>query len=149
MVPMLTLEEGNIAAFCKLLVLYSLPKELIRELIDAGADVNAQGGEYRSALEAASYRSSGKIMRILLDAGAEVNAQGGVYGNSLQAACASRYAQGKLVRMLLDAGAEINTQGGKFGSALQAVLMKRDRAGIRLEVEDKLNSSSESPASFD
>jgi ankyrin repeat protein len=39
-------------------------------LIDAGADVNAQGGEYGSALYVASQGGHEKVVQMLIDAGA-------------------------------------------------------------------------------
>lgn len=56
----------------------------------AGADVNAQGGQFGNALQAASYWSYRNVVQMLLDRGADVNAQGGECGNTLQAACARR-----------------------------------------------------------
>src|SRR5436189_82827 len=50
------------------------------------AEVNAEGGSYDNALQAASNRGSEKEVELLLSKGAEVNAQGGLYGNALQAA---------------------------------------------------------------
>jgi ankyrin repeat protein len=58
----------------------------VQMLLDGGADVNAQGGEYGNALQAASAGGHEKAVRMLLDAGAEVNAQGGWCGNAVQAA---------------------------------------------------------------
>ena len=55
-------------------------------LIDEGADVNAQGGEYGNALQAASFGGDETIAKLLVDNGADVNAQGGYFGNALQAA---------------------------------------------------------------
>ncbi|KAF2729999.1 hypothetical protein EJ04DRAFT_446072 [Polyplosphaeria fusca] len=46
-------------------------------LLDKGADVNAQGGRYGNALQAASYGGHEAVVKMLLDAGADVNAQGG------------------------------------------------------------------------
>ncbi|KAF1963965.1 hypothetical protein BU23DRAFT_376242, partial [Bimuria novae-zelandiae CBS 107.79] len=46
-------------------------------LLNKGADVNAQGGEYGNALQAASERDHEAIVKLLLDKGADVNAQGG------------------------------------------------------------------------
>ena len=89
-----------------------------RDLIDKGGDVNAQGGAYRNALQAALQGGHQDIVNLLLDKGADVNAQGGEYGNALQAA-SLRGHQG-IVNLLLDKGADVNAQGGKFGNALQA-----------------------------
>ena len=58
----------------------------VQMLLDRGADVNAQGGQYGNALQAALYRGHDKTVQMLLDRGADVNAQGGEYGNALQAA---------------------------------------------------------------
>ncbi|KAF1963967.1 ankyrin, partial [Bimuria novae-zelandiae CBS 107.79] len=44
-------------------------------LLDKGADVNAQGGEYGNALQAASRGGHEAIVKLLLDKGADVNAQ--------------------------------------------------------------------------
>ncbi|KAK4117923.1 hypothetical protein N657DRAFT_584570, partial [Parathielavia appendiculata] len=57
-----------------------------RLLLDNGADVNAQGGQYGTALQAAASKGEMEIVRLLLDNGADVNAQGGEYGTALQAA---------------------------------------------------------------
>ncbi|RYN17037.1 hypothetical protein AA0119_g11495 [Alternaria tenuissima] len=89
-----------------------------RLLLDKDADVNAQGGEYGNALQAASEGGHEQIVKMLLDKGAEVNAQGGDYGNALQAASARGHEQ--VVKTLLNAGAEVNAQGGDYGNALQA-----------------------------
>lgn len=73
-------------------------------LMDAGAEVNAQGGYFGNALQGASYRGHEKVIRILVNAGAKINAQGGIYGNALQAA--SHLGYQKVVQMLIDAGAK-------------------------------------------
>jgi ankyrin repeat protein len=58
----------------------------VQKLIQKGADVNAQGGEYGNALQAASYQGHQEIVKLLIDKGADVNAQGGLHHNALQAA---------------------------------------------------------------
>ncbi|THV63542.1 hypothetical protein D6D28_10596, partial [Aureobasidium pullulans] len=75
-----------------------------KSLIRKGADVNAQGGRYGSALQAASVRGHDKIVQMLLAKGADVNAQSGRYGSALQAASAGGY--DKIVQILLDKGAD-------------------------------------------
>jgi ankyrin repeat protein len=89
---------------------------IVKLLVDKGADVNAQGGEYGNALQAASYEGHEAVVRLLLDKGANVNAQGGGYSNGLQAAsCRGHEA---VVRLLVDKGADVNAQGGEYGNAL-------------------------------
>ncbi|KIK53779.1 hypothetical protein GYMLUDRAFT_178406, partial [Collybiopsis luxurians FD-317 M1] len=51
--------------------------ELVKYLLQAGADVNAQGGFYGTALQAAAYEGKIGIVKCLLQAGADVNTQGG------------------------------------------------------------------------
>jgi ankyrin repeat protein len=91
---------------------------VVRILLDRGADVNAQGGYYGNALQAACFGGHDNIVHILLDRGADVNAQGGCYGNALQAACFGGH--DNIVHILLDRGADANAQGGSYGTALQA-----------------------------
>ncbi|KAH3517239.1 hypothetical protein KXV64_007051, partial [Aspergillus fumigatus] len=93
-----------------------------RELIGKGVDVNAQGGLYGNALQAASYKGYQEIVKLLLDKGADVNVQGGEYGNALQAASLEGHLE--IVKLLLGTGADINAQGGENGSALQAASHK-------------------------
>ncbi|KAH7191260.1 hypothetical protein DER44DRAFT_889995 [Fusarium oxysporum] len=89
-----------------------------RDLATEGADVNAPGGTYGNALQAASLRGSLEIVQLLLDRGADVNVQGGQYSNALQAA--SFEGNLEVVQLLLDKGADVNAEGGEYGNALQA-----------------------------
>lgn len=55
-----------------------------------GADVNAQGGFYSNALQAAAaacnWRENVDLVQLLLNHGADVNLKGGRYGSVLKAA---------------------------------------------------------------
>jgi hypothetical protein len=55
-------------------------------LLGRGADVNAQGGHYSNALQAASFGGHQEVVQILLDRCADINVQGGFYGSALEAA---------------------------------------------------------------
>ncbi|KAL0939594.1 uncharacterized protein CTRU02_206204 [Colletotrichum truncatum] len=103
---------------------------VIRTLLDNGADVNAQGGSYGNALQAASDRGYEEIVRLLLDNRADVNAQGGYYSNALLAASYGGYEE--IVRLLLDKGADVNAQGGDYGNALQAASYRGHEEIVRL-----------------
>ncbi|KAL4888052.1 Pfs, NACHT and ankyrin domain protein [Aspergillus ambiguus] len=103
-------------------------------LIDRGVDVNAQGGKYGSALQAASVDGDQEIVQLLLDKGANVNAQGGKYGNALQAALVGDHK--KIVQLLLYNGANVNSQGGKYGNALQAASVGGHREIVQLLLDN-------------
>ncbi|KAL8846162.1 MAG: hypothetical protein Q9221_008730 [Calogaya cf. arnoldii] len=92
--------------------------KVVRVLLDKGANVHAQGGEYGNALQAASLGGHEQVVQMLLDKGADVHAQGGHYGNALQAALLRGHEQ--VVQILLDKGADVHAQGGVNGNALQA-----------------------------
>ncbi|GJC89989.1 ankyrin repeat and SOCS box protein 8 [Colletotrichum liriopes] len=95
-----------------------------------GAEVNAQGGHFGNALQAASLHGNQEVVELLLEKGAEINAQGGYFGNALQAASSSGN-QG-IVELLLNNGADVHAQGGKHGNALQAAFWKGDETIARL-----------------
>jgi ankyrin repeat protein len=57
--------------------------KVVKLLVDKGADVNTQGGDYGNALYAASQGGHEAVIKMLLDKGANVNAQGGYYSNTL------------------------------------------------------------------
>jgi ankyrin repeat protein len=48
--------------------------DVVKLLLDAGADINAKGGYYGNALQAAVFKGSVDLVRLLLDAGADLNA---------------------------------------------------------------------------
>ncbi|KAI0572068.1 multiple ankyrin repeats single kh domain protein [Pyrenophora tritici-repentis] len=93
-------------------------RTITRMLLGKGADINAQGGFYGNALQAASLKGHEQVVETLLDKGADVNAQSGHYGNALQAASAGRHEH--VVEALLDKGADVNAQSEEYGNALYA-----------------------------
>ncbi|KAJ6527979.1 ankyrin repeat-containing domain protein [Mycena vulgaris] len=107
------------AAFCEP---NSKALDLVRLLLESGADVNAQGGKYGTALTAASVRGFTDVVQLLLDNGADVNAQGGEYGTALTVASVRGFTD--VVQLLLDNGADVNAQGGEYGTALTAASVR-------------------------
>ena len=96
--------------------------ECIQLLLDKGADVNAEGGKYGTALQAAAgaYFNNIECIQLLLNKGANVNAEGGKYGTALQAAASKYFNNTECIQLLLNKGADVNAEGGKYGTALQA-----------------------------
>jgi len=103
---------------------------VVRVLLEHGADVNAQGGNYGTALQIASVMGHLEVVRVLLEHGADVNAQGGEYSNALQVASTSGCLE--MVRILLEHGADVNAQGGYFGNALAAAAANGFDEGVRM-----------------
>ncbi|EXK26982.1 hypothetical protein FOMG_16421 [Fusarium oxysporum f. sp. melonis 26406] len=101
-----------------------------RGLAIEGADVNAQGGEYGNALQAASYNGNRDVVQLLLDKGADVNARGGWHGNALQAALNEGHQE--VAQLLLDKGADVNARGIEYGNALQTASCKGNRDIVQL-----------------
>ena len=101
----------------------------IRYLLSQGAYVNAQGGWYGNALQAASAEGHEKIVELLLKAGADVNAQGGGYGNALRAASAGGHE--KIVELLLKAGADVNALRWRRRQRAAGSIGRRPRAAAQ------------------
>ncbi|GKT97069.1 ankyrin repeat protein [Colletotrichum tofieldiae] len=106
--------------------------EIVELLLEKGADVNAQGGEFSSALYAASSQGHQKVVELLLRKGANIHAHGDKFSNALQAASALSKGNQDIARLLFKKGANVNAQGGKHGNALQAALWKGEETIARL-----------------
>lgn len=118
-------------------------KEIVKLLLNAGAGVNANGGEYGSVLAAAispsqnSHEHWREIWEILLENGANIFAPVGQYGNLLQACVlfsTHHFPLVGAVEFLLERGAHpmINDAGGKYGNALTRAVRKGDSDMVQL-----------------
>lgn len=85
-------------------------KQIVKLLLEKGADVNATGGHYGNALQAASATGHEESVKLLLDKKADVNATGGYYGSALHAVSLEGHQQ--IVQLLLDNGGDVNATGG-------------------------------------
>ena len=103
--------------------------EVLSLLVIRG-DVNARGGEYGTALQAAALGARIELVQLLLDKGADVNAQGGKHGTALQAAAYEDSIE--VVQLLLGKGADVNALGGEYGTALQAAVYEADIEVVQL-----------------
>ncbi|KAK0369745.1 ankyrin repeat and protein kinase domain-containing protein [Colletotrichum limetticola] len=112
-------------------------------VLDKGADIGTTGGQYGSALQAASLTGRREVVQLLLDKNANPNAGGGFYGSPLAAASFGGHAG--IVQTLLKAGAEINVKRGSR-IALQIACWEGygDVAKILLEKGVDLNAHHES-----
>jgi hypothetical protein len=91
---------------------------VVKQLLNAGADVNMQDEWYGSALMAASLGGHENTVKTLLESGADVNMHSGEDGSALEAATYKNRKQ--TVEMLLNAGA--NVQGADFSRAFEVAV---------------------------
>ncbi|KAH7117475.1 hypothetical protein EDB81DRAFT_767262 [Dactylonectria macrodidyma] len=105
----------------------------VQMLLEKGVDVNAKGGRYGSAVQAASSGGYDEIVQLLLEKGADVNTEDGFYGSALQAASSGGHEN--IVQLLLKKGADVNAEGGFYGSALQVALSGGHEKIVQLLLE--------------
>ncbi|KAF5369953.1 hypothetical protein D9758_001412 [Tetrapyrgos nigripes] len=105
----------------------------VKTLIAMGTDVNAKGGHFGFALQAAAAQGHLEIVRYLVEKGADVNAEGGFFGFALQAAAAFGHLE--IVRYLVEKGADVNAEGRLYGFPLQAAAAMGHLEIVRYLVE--------------
>ena len=87
--------------------------EMVRLLLDNGADVNNYNDVFGNPLAAAASKGYIDIVEFLLDRGADVNASRSSYGCVIRAATYHRRID--MVKLLLDRGADVNAYGDNYG----------------------------------
>jgi ankyrin repeat protein len=116
--PNLTKGLKSIASplyYASLLGLHTITKLLVEE----DADVDARGGSYGNALQAAAANGHKAVVELLIDAGADVNAVGGEYRSVLRAAV--RRTHEKTTRVLLERGADVGLDRQLKGAMHHAI----------------------------
>jgi hypothetical protein len=83
--------------------------QVIQQLLQRGADVNIQEGDYDSALQMASYQGHIRVVRRPIEKEAGVNIPGGEYGSALY--MVSYRGHNQIVNWLLEKEADVNLQG--------------------------------------
>ena len=88
--------------------------EVVRSLLDGGADVNAARGDGLTALHAAAERGHLDVAKLLISAGAELDA-GTRIGRYTPLHLAGRGGHGRVVGALVEAGADVNATTSNTG----------------------------------
>ncbi|MCJ1471194.1 hypothetical protein MMC07_009842, partial [Pseudocyphellaria aurata] len=109
-------------------------EQIVKLLLDYGAEVNAQGGQYDTALYAASIEGHVQTVKLLIDNGANVNAKGRRNHNSAVKAASARGHE-QVVRLLLENGAEVNGEGDR-GHPLYAASSGGHEQVVKLLIEN-------------
>ncbi len=66
---------------------------MVRLLLAHGADVNARGGQYGTALHAAAIKGRLGAVKLLIQHGADPRVKAGKFGSALEAAMGGRWRQ--------------------------------------------------------
>ncbi|ETS80817.1 hypothetical protein PFICI_08346 [Pestalotiopsis fici W106-1] len=106
-------------------------------LVEQGADINARGGLYGQALQAASANGHRQVVQLLIGNGANVQACGGHHGNALNAASSGGYAE--ISKLLIAKGADVNTEEDGHETALQTASAKGHVEIVQLLIENGAN----------
>jgi len=87
--------------------------EIVKRLLDAGADVNEPPGSFRSAtsLQLAAINGYLGIAKHLIDLGANVNAAGAEFGGRTALEGAAEHGRIDMIQLLLDHGADTSGDG--------------------------------------
>jgi len=91
--------------------------EIVKLLLEAGADVNVKNKDGETALMKASYNGYTEIVKMLIDAGADVNIKDRYGTTALM--LASLYGYTEIVELLIKAGANVNIKNSYGGTALR------------------------------
>lgn len=114
--------------------------EIVRILLDCGADVNFCS-ETSSPLLQAAIHGHLEIVRLLLDSGAEIESAGGDYGSVI--AATALHGKSDVIDILIERGADVNDSGGDHETVLGAAAFggRIDVARLLLQHGADINES--------
>lgn len=87
--------------------------DIVRELLNSGADINAQDEQGRTAIMIATYANDAEMVKVLIDEGADVDIQDDMLNNPFLYAGAEGYMD--ILKLMIAAGADpkiTNRYGG-------------------------------------
>ncbi|KAK7227436.1 hypothetical protein V2G26_015439 [Clonostachys chloroleuca] len=121
---------------------------IVQRLIEGGADIRQESGDFGTALLAAAIQGHLEIVQLLITKGADINQQSGSYGTALQAA--SVRGNLEIVELLIKKGANVDLEGDNHATALQAqsALQAASASGhieiVKLLLKEGANTNQES-----
>jgi ankyrin repeat protein len=103
---------------------------VMKMLIESGADVNTEVKRFGTALQCAAIRGKQDMVELLLDKGADVNIGGGSWGSALHAAAQNE--DPSIVKILLSRGADPNIQHDTYGTPVEAAVRNGSRKALEI-----------------
>ena len=123
----------NYAWICDHSVATIAPLELVRECLQAGADVDDKDSDGRTALMRAAGVGDADCVRLLIEAGADVEDKDS--GGRTALMRAARYNHTDCVRLLIEAGADVDDKDSDGWTALMRATEEGDADCVRLLIE--------------
>ncbi len=114
-------------------------KEVVKLLLDKGADVNVVAGGWFTALMLAASSGHKGIVKLLLDKGADVNVADSIGHTALMRA--SKNGHKEVVKLLLDKGADVNAADRDGKTALMLASEKGHKEVVKLLLDMGANVS--------
>lgn len=105
--------------------------DMVRRLLDKGANCNASNGKMGSALEAAAYRGHIAITELLLDGGASAYSQNGIMSSALRAGISGGHLE--VVQLLVSRGSDIDASSLTACTGASIMVAGRRRRNLNVE----------------
>lgn len=108
--------------------------EIIKYLIEKGADIELISGTFGTALTYAVFENDIEMVKIIVEAGANVNARGNDGNTALHSTIwCSNY---EIAKYLISKGADVNIKGG-FGATplIHAIISEQDVEMVKIFIE--------------
>lgn len=105
-------------------------REMVRALLDAGADVNARGNRRQSALMRIDEDATAELVQDLIRAGARVNLKDEDGDTAL--IIAAQWNEPEILQTLLDAGARVNAKNHEGQTALMKAASEGNLESVKL-----------------
>lgn len=126
--------EETILAQCLYVAASRGHDKVVKQLLDAGVDVNAQGGKNGTALQVAALEGRYEVASVLIGHKADMNITCKRYGVPLSAAAEKGHL--RTLQILLDNGANVNGRGGWYSHPLTSAVV-----GKNLQIVEMLLSN--------
>ena len=127
-------------------VIHECSKDVLQNIIDHGADVNAVNMANKTALIIACVRKNEVAINVLLNASANPNIADDTYGDTCLHKAARQECSIEVLQAIVDHGADVNATNKAYETALTIAFGKKTEASIIMLINASVNPDSEDNA---